>query len=117
MRPRLKLYNPSRRRWFDIRMAPHASDSLHSHLWSDGALPHRIEQEGKTILHQRCIHCGRDFAREMYDDRWRAAHVGLLEIVFLADSVNDIWLTEKCPGQLVEEDVPRRKLIKSKKTL
>jgi hypothetical protein len=34
-----------------------------NHLWSTESIPHRIEQDGKTILLRQCSLCGRDFAQ------------------------------------------------------
>jgi hypothetical protein len=74
------------------------------HSWSDGTKPHEIKQDGKVILHHRCIRCGRDFAKEEGDEFWRAAHVGLFRIEILPEDVNEQWIAEGCPGEMLAPD-------------
>jgi hypothetical protein len=78
---------------------------LYTHLWSDGANPRQLKYDGRTILHHRCLKCGRDFAQG-FDGlfNWEAIHVGVLTIERLSDSVTARWLAEECPGQLVAAD-------------
>ena len=81
------------------------NEVLHSHLWSDGAAAHQVQQDGQTILHHRCIRCGRDFAQGLDQTYgWQAAHVGLLRIELLARCVSERWLGEPCPGQIPPGD-------------
>jgi len=74
------------------------------HSWSDGTEPHRIHQDGQLILHHRCIICGRDFAKEEGDGFWRAARVGLLKIEILPEDVNEQWIVEGSPGEILASD-------------
>jgi hypothetical protein len=74
------------------------------HRWSDGTKPHIINQDGRIILHHRCINCGRDFAKEEGDEFWRAAHVGLFKIEILPEDVNEQWIVEGCPGEVLASD-------------
>jgi hypothetical protein len=79
------------------------TSELPTHKFSDGP-PRRITQSGKTIFHQRCLNCGRDFGQGLDGGGWRAIYVGVLRIELLADSVNDRWLREPCPKQLLPSD-------------
>jgi hypothetical protein len=72
--------------------------SLHTHYWSNDDPPHQITQDGRTILHHRCSHCGRDFGLELDGTGWHALYIGLVRVELLAESVNQRWLVEKCPG-------------------
>lgn len=80
------------------------TDAFTTHQFSDGNVPHQVTQDGKTILHHRCTRCARDFAQGLDGAGWQAAYVGVLRIELLADSVNDRWLTEECPGRLIPQD-------------
>jgi hypothetical protein len=92
-------------------MRPNAMDS---HVWSDDeSAPHQINQDGKVILHRRCMVCGRDFAREVTSSEWQAAHLGAFRIEFLAESVTEIWVNQECPGQILEADIEQRRLRRS----
>jgi hypothetical protein len=75
------------------------NNSLQTHFWSDGLNPHQVFQDGRTIVHQRCLNCARDFAFELDGSGWHAAYVGLLRIEHLAESVSRQWMTEECPGR------------------
>jgi hypothetical protein len=79
------------------------ADAFDSHLWF-GQTPRTITQNGKTILHLRCVRCGRDFAQGLNGPGWHAAYLGILRIELLAESVNRRWLTEPCPKQLMPAD-------------
>jgi hypothetical protein len=79
------------------------TDAFGTHSFSD-AIPHIITQEGKTIFHQRCIRCGRDFAQSLNGGGWRAVYVGVLRIELLAECVNRRWLTEECPKRYMFAD-------------
>ena len=84
---------------------------LGTHLFADGATPHIIHQDERTIYHHRCIRCGRDFAQGMNGGGWQAVNVGLLRIELLVDTVTDQWLAERCPGQpLWSQDADARTL-------
>jgi hypothetical protein len=80
-----------------------------AHSWSDRTKPHTINQDGQLILHHRCINCGRDFAKEEGDEFWRAAHVGLFKVEILPEDVNEQWIVEGCPGEILASDQTRRK--------
>lgn len=75
-----------------------------THSWVDGDMPRQITQDGRSILHHRCKRCGRDFARGLDGAGWQAVYVGVFNVKLLADSVNDRWLREKCPGRLLADD-------------
>ncbi|HXN86043.1 MAG TPA: hypothetical protein VN867_08225 [Candidatus Binataceae bacterium] len=76
--------------------------SLQTHVWADeGATPHQIMQDGRTIVHQRCLRCGRDFALELDGSGWHALYVGVFRVELLAESVTERWLTEECPRQFL----------------
>jgi hypothetical protein len=79
------------------------TDALRTHSFSDG-IPNRIAQDGKNILHQRCLDCGRDFGQELDVGGWRAIYLGVLRVELLADSVNDRWLREPRPKKLLASD-------------
>jgi hypothetical protein len=84
--------------------------SFDSHLWSDSdSDPHQIDQDNQTIIHRRCLKCGRDFARDITQTEWLAAYVGAFRIEFLADDVTELWLTEECSGRILGEDAERRR--------
>ena len=75
---------------------------LQTHVWADGgAAPHQIMQDGRTIVHQRCLRCGRDFALELDGSGWHALYVGVFRVELLAESVTARWLTEECPRQFL----------------
>jgi hypothetical protein len=74
-------------------------DTLDTHLWSESEIPHIIHQDGRTIYHQRCVSCGRDFGQGLNGAGWQAVYVGILRIELLAESVDDRWLTQRCPGK------------------
>ena len=76
--------------------------ALGTHSFSE-ALPHQITQDGKTILHYRCVRCGRDFAQGLNGAGWEAVYVGILRIERLAESVNRRWLKE-CPMRQLPGD-------------
>jgi hypothetical protein len=87
---------------------------MDSHVWSDDeSAPHQINQDGKVILHRRCMVCGRDFAREVTSSEWQAAHLGAFRIEVLAESVTERWVNQKCPGQILEADIEQRRLRRS----
>ena len=87
------------------------SNALDTHAWSGGANPHQIQQSGRVVLHHNCVRCGREFAREFDGSDgsdWQAVYVGPIRIELLVDSVNERWLREKCPGQLLQTDNAQR---------
>jgi hypothetical protein len=84
-------------------------NSLKTHFWS-GSIPRQIFQDGRTIIHQRCLRCGRDFGRELGESAWPAVHVGLLRVELLAEKVNERWLSEACPKQILWVDCLHREI-------
>jgi hypothetical protein len=87
------------------------SNSLQTHFWSNGPTSHQIFQNGRTMVHQRCSRCGRDFAFELDGSGWHAVYVGAFKVELLAESVSQQWLTDQCPGQpLWEQDQRARTL-------
>jgi hypothetical protein len=78
------------------------TDALRTHSFSE-ALPHQVTQDGKTILHHRCVRCGRDFAQGLNGAGWEAVYVGVLRIERLAESVNRRW-AEECPMRQLPSD-------------
>ena len=79
------------------------TDALWTHSFGD-AIPHSIKQDGKSILHRKCLRCGRDFAQGLNGAGWHAVYVGVLRVELLAESVNRRWLTEECPMRLLPAD-------------
>ena len=80
-------------------------DKLQTHLWPAGHALHQVEQDGRTIRHQRCVRCWRDFGQGFDGTyNWEAVYVGVLRIERLAERVTDIWLSEPCPGEPRIED-------------
>jgi len=77
------------------------ANTLGTHVFSDGLEggPRLITQGGKSIYYHRCFNCGRDFGLGLNGGSWRAIYVGMFRIDLLADSVNDQWLSQPCPGQ------------------
>jgi hypothetical protein len=75
-----------------------------THTWVDGVTPHKIRQDGKTILHHHCVHCGRDFAQGLDGAGWQAVYIGVFKVELLAETVNEKWLTEECPGRTPPDD-------------
>jgi hypothetical protein len=87
---------------------------LHTHVWSDGNTPRQIMQDGRTIIHQRCLSCGRDFALELDGSGWHAIYVGAFRVELLAESVTRRWLGEECPKQpLWDQDQKARAMRQS----
>jgi hypothetical protein len=70
------------------------NNSLQTHFWSDGNIPHQVFQEGRVIVHQRCFLCGRDFGFELDGSGWHAVYVGIFKIERLAESADHQWMTE-----------------------
>jgi hypothetical protein len=70
---------------------------LKTHLWT-GYEPREIKIAGKSIFHQRCRQCGRDFAREANQTDWKAVYVGVFALKFLEDLVTQQWVSDPCPG-------------------
>ena len=73
------------------------NSDLRTHLWT-GFEPRKITIEGKSILHQHCRECGRDFARESNRSDWKAVYIGAFSLKFLEDSVTQQWISEPCRG-------------------
>jgi hypothetical protein len=82
------------------------NDALHTHLWSDGSTaPPPVVQDGRSILHHRCVLCQRDFAQGIdgtYD--WEAAYFGVIRVELLGTGVNERWRNEPCPGEPLPAD-------------
>jgi hypothetical protein len=74
------------------------SQGLETHLWV-GNHSRELQIEGNPIVLFRCPVCGRDFARDPSETKWRAARVQTFRVVYLPDSVSDRWVSEPCPGQ------------------
>ena len=89
------------------------TNALHTHLWSDGTTPRQITQDGKTILHHRCLRCGRDFTHGVNGAGWQAAYIGIFKVELLADCVSQRWLREECPRRLLPEDDVSRAMRRS----
>jgi hypothetical protein len=78
------------------------NNPMQTHVWKDqGATPHQIMQDGRTLVHQRCLRCGRDFALELDGSGWHALYVGIFRVELLSESVTERWLTEECPRQFL----------------
>jgi hypothetical protein len=88
------------------------TDALRTHSFAD-AIPHTIKQDGRSILHRRCLGCGRDFARGFDGAGWEAVYVGVLRVELLAQSVNHRWLTEECPMSVLPTDSDDRAMRRS----
>jgi len=81
---------------------------LQTHLWADGDTPHHVLQDGRTIAHQHCVRCGRDFAFELNGTGCHAVSVSVFRVEFLPETVTSQWLAEECPKQhLPADDVDR----------
>lgn len=90
-------------------------NTLDTHLWSEREIPHVVHQDGRTIYHQRCLRCGRDFGQGLNGAGWRAIYVGILRIELLAESVDERWLAERCPGEpLWVQDQEDRKMLRNR---
>ena len=86
-------------------------DAFKTHLWSDGPdTPHQIDLNGRKILHHRCLRCGRDFVQALDGPDWQAAYIGILTVEPVDESVSARWLTEDCPGRMLEEDIEQRRM-------
>jgi hypothetical protein len=75
-----------------------------THVWSDAEILRQIEQDGRALLHQRCLRCESDFAEGLDGSGWHAFYVRVLRVELLADSVDEQWLREECPGRLLPDD-------------
>jgi len=87
-----------------------------THAWSEGTTPHQIRQSGRIVLHQSCLRCGREFAREfdgLEGSDWQAAYVGAIRIELLVESVSGRWVSEECPGRLLTTDQAQRAMRRS----
>jgi hypothetical protein len=55
-----------------------------------------------------CRLCARDSAQELDGAGWQAVQVGIFKVDLLAESVNERWLREECPGRFLPDDnIPR----------
>ena len=77
-------------------------NALQTHDWS--AIPRQILQDGRTIAHNRCTRCARDFAFELDGTGWHAVYVGVFRVELLDQKVNQRWLSEECPRQVLPGD-------------
>jgi hypothetical protein len=75
-----------------------------THVWADGDTPHQVKQDGRVVLHHRCLRCGRDFAQGLDGAAWQAVYIGIFKVELLADRVSDRWLREECPQRLLPDD-------------
>jgi hypothetical protein len=75
-----------------------------THVWANGTTLHQILQDGRTIAHQRCVRCLRDFAFELDGTGWHAVYVGAFRVELLAEKVNERWLGEACPKKILLAD-------------
>jgi hypothetical protein len=75
---------------------------LKTHVWPD--IPRQILQDGRTIAFNRCACCARDFAFELNGSGWHAAYIDIRRIEPLAERVNQRWLSEECPKQILPAD-------------
>ena len=82
--------------------------ALDSHIFSGDSPPRELYHDGKLYLHQRCAKCGRDFMREPDSTDWKAVYIGAFKVELLADSVTERWITEECPGRILESDNEQR---------
>jgi hypothetical protein len=73
-----------------------------SHEWS--AIPRQIIQDGRTLAHQRCLRCARDFVFELEGSCWYAVYVGVFRVERMEEQVNQRWLSEECPKQMLPAD-------------
>ncbi len=46
--------------------------------------------------------------RELGKTEWQAAYIGAFKVELLADSVTERWVTEECPGRILESDNDQR---------
>jgi hypothetical protein len=67
-------------------------------------IPRQILQDGRIIAHQRCARCARDFAFELDGSGWHAVYLGVFRVEPLDEKVNQRWLSEECPKQIVPAD-------------
>ena len=83
-------------------------NNLHTHAWTNGG-PRAIRQDGRTLVHQRCALCWRDFAQG-FDGvhSWEAVYIGVVRVERLTRGVTETWLNEKCPGRVPSEDESAR---------
>ena len=84
--------------------------ALDTHVLSGDSPPRQLYQNGILYLHQRCAKCGRDFMREPGKTDWQAAYIGIgaFKVELLADSVTERWVSEECPGRILESDNVQR---------
>jgi hypothetical protein len=69
---------------------------LKTHSHPDSS--HLVEVNGRKLVLFDCKSCGREFARDPADSKWRAAYVGPFRVTFLADAISQRWVSETCPG-------------------
>jgi len=78
------------------------------HKWVD----RKIQVGDDSLVHRHCKNCGRDYMLSPVGE-WSAVHVGVFTLDPLDKSTNRRWLSEKCPGrQLPEEMNDLRSYIK-----
>jgi hypothetical protein len=82
--------------------AAHLSDS---HRW----IGRKLTLSGHRLFHRQCIACRRDFVLGASTGGWRAVHVGLFRFDFLDPAITEQWISGKCPGQQLPEEINDRR--------
>jgi hypothetical protein len=85
-----------------VREVPNIENT--THIWSGENNPHRIKQDGRSVLLRQCSSCRRDFAQGIDGLDWRAVYIGVFKIEVLADAISSQWLEEDCPKRRLSAD-------------
>jgi hypothetical protein len=66
-------------------------------------------EPGKTLIHQRCTACRRNFVNDLASGEWYAAFPRVFDFERL-DEAAERWMTESCPGPSAAAEAEVRKL-------
>ena len=83
-------------------------DAWNSHQWSS-ANPRQVEIEpGKSVTQRHCSRCMRDFVEDTASGERYAVAVSVFVFRKVPDQISTQWLSEMCPGALLQLDVEVR---------
>jgi hypothetical protein len=82
------------------------------HQWLERREPHFRIETGETVVHHRCLLCGRDLVTVLSSGRRHAVYVSALLFYRLDEEVTERWLNEACPcKRLPSDDEDRNRQI------
>jgi hypothetical protein len=67
---------------------------MKGHQW----LEHEVEIAGENYFYRQCRLCRHVFVRLAYEEKWRAAVVGVSRFMLLDEITDALWSSEECSG-------------------